>query len=216
MKKANISAHTAHTQRRRKRCALFSSTHIGSPSSGCGRRAPRPLQHTPHDTLPASMRRRWPCMKAGCAVSFYVSRSVRPTAKGRLRHALQGKICHAALEQALGLIAVHTETRESCIRDFQLENLRASGIEYTTCICNSSSIFYMLLVPIGKGLIISPMPLMNAPPNTVCLPLTDVSYTASSALFYSRSCRNPEVEPFVSSFLQFTKEASHHEHRKTL
>nr|WP_302592474.1 LysR family transcriptional regulator [uncultured Marvinbryantia sp.] len=111
---------------------------------------------------------------------------------------------------------LYPETCESCIRDFQLENLRASSIEYTTCICNSSSIFYMLLVPIGKGLIISPMPLMNAPPNTVCLPLTDISYTASSALFYSRGCQNPEAESFVSSFLQFTKEASHHEHRKAL
>lgn len=111
---------------------------------------------------------------------------------------------------------LYPKTRETCIRDFQTENLKAAGITYSIWNCNSSPVFYMLLVPIGKGLVISPMPLMNAPPNTVCLPLTDISYAASSALFYSKNRQNQQVQAFVSSFLQFTKEVPQHEHGKAL
>lgn len=111
---------------------------------------------------------------------------------------------------------LYPPTKEPCIRDFQLSNLEASGLHYTVYDSHSSPVFGHLFVPIGKGVYISPVPVLNEPPNSVCLPLTDVPYPASSALFYSKNCTRPEIDQFVKSFKHFIQEAPRHENRKAL
>lgn len=102
---------------------------------------------------------------------------------------------------------LYPKTQETCIRDFQLANLEASEIRYTVYDNQSSTIFNQLFVPIGKGLILSPVPLINAPPNTVCILLTDIPFPASSSLFYRRDCGKPYIMQFVEYFKQFISEA---------
>ncbi|TGY95220.1 LysR family transcriptional regulator [Petralouisia muris] len=111
---------------------------------------------------------------------------------------------------------LYPETRETCIRDFQLANLQAANIHYTVYDSQSSVIFNQLFVPVGKGLFLSPVPLIDALPNTACILLTDIPYPASSSLFYCRDCSKPHVMQFVEEFKQFIREAQRHENRKAL
>ena len=69
---------------------------------------------------------------------------------------------------------LYPRTKENSIRDFQLRNLKASGISYKVYESETSPLFYKLLVPIGKGLILSPRDMMDLPPNTVCISVTDI------------------------------------------
>lgn len=101
---------------------------------------------------------------------------------------------------------LYPQTRESCVRDFQLANLNASGIRYTVYDSHSSPVFNHLFVPIGKGLLLSPVPVTKEPPNSVCLPLTDVPYPSAFAMFYLKNCSNPEVARFTDYFKRFIKE----------
>lgn len=111
---------------------------------------------------------------------------------------------------------LYPSTCETCVRDFQLANLKASGIHYSLYEHNSSTTFYELLVPIQKGIIISPDAFLNVPPNSVALPLTDAAYEAPSALLYCRNSGKPETDRFVTEFLRFIKGETSHEHRKAL
>ncbi len=111
---------------------------------------------------------------------------------------------------------LYPKTRESCLRDFQLKNLRASGIEYRLYDSGTSPLFYKLLVPIGKGIILSPRDIMDLPPNTVCISVTDVPYPAAPCFFYDRAALNEEAEAFVRDYVIFAKEAHRREHRAAL
>lgn len=111
---------------------------------------------------------------------------------------------------------LYPETGESCIRRFQLENLKASGIRYSIYETCSSPVFFQLLVPIGKGIVISPIPAVDPPPNCVRIPLSDVAYSASSSLFYCKTNTKPEIKLFVEEYLNFTKENEPHDYRKPL
>lgn len=111
---------------------------------------------------------------------------------------------------------LYPETEEPCVRQFQLENLKASGIRYSIYETNSSPVFFQLLVPIGKGIIISPAPAVNTPPNCVRIPLSDISYSASSSLFYCKTNTKPEVKLFVEEYMNFMKEKERYDHGKPL
>lgn len=111
---------------------------------------------------------------------------------------------------------LYPKTKETCIRDFQLANLDASNIRYTVYDTPSSVIFHQLFVPIGKGLILSPAPMTDTLPNTVCILLADVPHPASSSLFYRKDNNKPYIMQFVEYFKKFIAEAQNHENRKTL
>ena len=111
---------------------------------------------------------------------------------------------------------LYPKTKETCIRDFQLTNLNASGIHYTVYDSSSSPTFNHMFVTIGKGIFLSPIPILNEPPKSVCVSLTDVPYPCASSMFYLKNCTKPEVARFVAYFKRFIKEASHHENRKAL
>ena len=100
---------------------------------------------------------------------------------------------------------LYPKTAEPAIRDFQLKNLRDSSIRYTLYESDTSVLFSKLLVPIGKGLLLYTHTL-DLPPNTVCIPVTDLPYHASICFFYLKGSTNPDVTAFVRDYLAFTKE----------
>lgn len=110
---------------------------------------------------------------------------------------------------------LYPQTAETAIRDFQLRNLRDSGIRCTLYESDTAVLFTKLLVPIGKGLLLYPH-MMDAPPNTACLPVTDLPHHASVCFFYHKIKAGPDVLAFVKDYLAFIKEVTRYEHRQTL
>lgn len=111
---------------------------------------------------------------------------------------------------------LYPKTAEPAIRDFQLRNLQDAGIQYTLYDSNTAALFYKLLVPVGKGLLLQPTPMMDLPPNTVYLPVTDLPYPATTCFFYDKADQNPDVLAFAKDFPAFTKEVVTHEHHEAL
>lgn len=108
---------------------------------------------------------------------------------------------------------LYPRTAESAIRDFQLRNLQDSGIHYTLYDSDNSARFYKLLVPVGKGLLLRPTPMMDIPPNAVCIPVTDLPHMATICFFYDETNPNPDVLAFAKDF---SKEVRQHGHRQIL
>lgn len=111
---------------------------------------------------------------------------------------------------------LYPHTAESAIRDFQLRNLRDAGIQYTLYDGDTATLFYKLLVPVGKGLLLLPTPMMDVPPNAVCLPITDLPHPATMCFFYDKSNPKADVQAFARDFPNFAKEVSKLEHRQAL
>lgn len=111
---------------------------------------------------------------------------------------------------------LYPKRASTALRNFQLANLKSSGIRYKTYESNTSAAFYQLLVPIGKGLIITPFHILNDLPNSRTVPIRDIPYPAPSTLLYSKENIRPEAKLFVNDFLKFVKEISSHDHRKTV
>lgn len=103
---------------------------------------------------------------------------------------------------------LYPKTAESAIRDFQLRNLKDAGIRYSLYDSASSVTFYKLLIPVGKGLLLRPTSMIDLPPGSVCVPVTNVPHPAAMAFFYDRSTQNPEVLAFASDFPAFVKESA--------
>ena len=110
---------------------------------------------------------------------------------------------------------LYPRTAESAIRDFQLNNLRDSGIRYSLYESDTSVLFSKLLVPIGKGLLLYTH-VMDLPPNSVCIPVTDLPYHAAVCFYHHKNNCSSDVQAFVQDYLAYAKEASRYEHRKTL
>lgn len=110
---------------------------------------------------------------------------------------------------------LYPKTAESAIRDFQLNNLRDSGIRYSLYESDTSVLFRKLLVPIGKGLLLYPH-MMDLPPNTVCIPVTDLPHHTSICFYYHKNNSNPDVLAFVQDYLAYAKEMTRYEHRPHL
>lgn len=111
---------------------------------------------------------------------------------------------------------LYPKTAETCIRDYQLANLRASGIRYEVYDSDTAPVFNKLLVPIGKGILIWPDAMMDRPPNAVCVALRGLAYPASPCLFYAKNAASPEIAPFLRDLTAFVREAYQHEHRPSL
>lgn len=111
---------------------------------------------------------------------------------------------------------LYPPTAESAIRDFQLCNLQDSGIHYTLYDGDTSTLFYKLLVPIGKGLLLRPTPMMDVPPNAVCLPVTGLPHPATMCFFFDKANPKADVQAFARDFPNFAKEVAKREHRQAL
>ena len=110
---------------------------------------------------------------------------------------------------------LYPQTAESAIRDFQIRNLQDSGIHYSLYDSVTSPLFYKLLVPVGKGIVLRATPIFDLPPNTVRLPVTDLPHPATTCFFYDPDTQNPDVHAFVRDFPAFCKEEAN-EHHTTL
>lgn len=111
---------------------------------------------------------------------------------------------------------LYPRTAEPANRNFQLRNLQDSGIRYRVYDSDTASVFYKLLVPVGKGILLRPMPMMDIPPNAVCLPITDLPHRATTCFFYDKVNPKDDVLAFARDFPKFAKEVSRREHRKAL
>lgn len=131
-------------------------------------------------------------------------------------HRLAGRAMVSIRELSGEQFILYPRTAEPANRDFQLRNLQDSGIRYTVYDSNTAAVFCKLLVPVGKGILLRPMPVMDAPPNAVCLPVTDLPHRATTCFFYNRATPKEDVLAFARDFPKFAKEASGREHRKTL
>lgn len=111
---------------------------------------------------------------------------------------------------------LYPETAEPAIRQFQLKNLRLSGIRYTLYESGTAPLFYEPLVSIGKGIILQPYSMMSAPPNAVCIPLLHLPCPAASCFFYDERNPSENVQAFVTDFPLFAKEVLSDEHGPAL
>lgn len=102
---------------------------------------------------------------------------------------------------------LYPKTKESAIRDFQIKNLQDSGIRYSLYESNTSVLFSKLLVPIGKGILLYTTHMMDLPPNTVCIPVTDLPHHASICFFYHKINTSPDVLAFARDYVAYAKEA---------
>lgn len=118
------------------------------------------------------------------------------------------------LDQAQFIL--YPRTAEPAIREFQLRNLQDSGIRYTLYDGDTATLFYKLLVPVGKGLLLLPTPMMDVPPNAVCLPVTDLPHPAVMCFFYDRANQKADVQAFARDFPNFAKEVGNRERRPSL
>lgn len=128
------------------------------------------------------------------------------------QHLLSGRNAISIRELDGDCFILHPETKEPCIREFQLKNLNASGIRYSIYGGQTASSFSKLLVPIGKGLVLSPTLAMDLPPNTVCVSVSDLPYPATPCYFYRKDSENPDTLAFIRDYNAFVKEARLHEH----
>lgn len=128
------------------------------------------------------------------------------------QHLLSGRNSISIRELDGDCFILHPETKEPCIREFQLRNLNASGIRYSIYGGQTASAFTKLLVPIGKGLVLSPTLAMDLPPNTVCVSVSDLPYPATPCYFYREDTDNPDTLAFIRDYNAFVKEARLHEH----
>lgn len=131
-------------------------------------------------------------------------------------HRLSSKAAVSIKELDHERFILYPPTKETAIRDYQLANLKAADIHYTVYDHHSSTAFYELLVPIQKGIILSPTPFLREPPNTVALPVTDIPHEAASYLFYCPGSQKKEIHSFVSAFTKFIREEINHDHTKPL
>lgn len=101
---------------------------------------------------------------------------------------------------------LYPQTAENAVREFQLRNLRDSGIRHSVYESNTSVIFTKLLVPIGKGILLYPNHMMDMPPNTVCIPVTDLPHHSSICFYYRKTNTRADVLAFVGDYLAYIKE----------
>ena len=111
---------------------------------------------------------------------------------------------------------LYPRTAESSIRDFQLRNLKDSGIRYSVYDSDTSAVFNKLLVPVGKGILLRPMPMIDMPPNAVCIPVTDLPHRATTCFFFDKMNPTDDVLAFARDFPKFAQEVGKREHRKTV
>lgn len=107
-------------------------------------------------------------------------------------------------------------TRDTCIRNFQLANLKAAGISWSAYDSHSLPLFNQTFTAIGKGIFISPIPIPDSLSDSVHIPLTDIPRPATETLFYRKDTGDTDITLLITQFKQHLKETFGHENRKAL
>lgn len=118
------------------------------------------------------------------------------------RLALRSQITFQELENEQFLL--YPDTVEPCIRRHQLDCLTRSGIRYSVYSGRYDPVFYPLLVPIGKGIILTPI-VAPPPPNSSVLHITDPGYDTYTYLLYNAATTNEATLEFIKEFQSFLK-----------
>ncbi len=100
---------------------------------------------------------------------------------------------------------LYPDTTESCIRKHQIDCLKRSGIQYTTYSGTYAPVFYSLLVPIGKGIILTHI-VDPVPPNSTVLHITDPGYETYTYLLYNTNTANEATLEFIEGFQHYLQE----------
>lgn len=98
-------------------------------------------------------------------------------------------------------LLIYPETRETSLRDWELEALRASGIRYSLFDGHTSPLYYTLTVQMGQGVAICPWLLRgHNPRRTTFLPLTDPMCQCTIDMLYHPENKNPALRLFLEEF----------------
>ena len=98
-------------------------------------------------------------------------------------------------------LLLYPETRDTSLRDRELEALRASGIRYFLFDGHVSPLYYTLLVQMGQGIAICPWLLRgHTPRHTTLLPLTDPLCQCTIDMLYHPENDNPALRLFLEEF----------------
>lgn len=116
--------------------------------------------------------------------------------------ALKSQITFQELENEQFLL--YPDTAEPCIRRHQLDCLNRSGIHYTIYSGRYDPVFYNLFVPIGKGIILTPI-VAPPPPNSNVLHITDAGYDTYTYLLYNANTTNEATLEFINEFQDFLR-----------
>ena len=99
---------------------------------------------------------------------------------------------------------LYPESGSASVRAFQLRNLEASGIRYTVYDSGTSRELLQFLVPVGKGLLLTPYHLVDLPAS-VEIPLTEAPCPSYPWLYTAAEPLRPEVARFVRDFFDFVR-----------
>ena len=122
-------------------------------------------------------------------------------------HPLAGRSVLTLKELEGECFLLYPDSPGSTARAFQLRNLEASGIRYTVCDSGTSRELLQFLVPMGKGLLLTPYHLVDIPAS-VEIPLTEVPFPACPWLYTAAEPIRPEVIRFVRDFFDFVRKSA--------
>lgn len=125
-------------------------------------------------------------------------------------HPLSGRSGVSLRDLSGECFLLYNENDSAFARWFQLRNLESSGIDYTTLETGSGSLFLHFLVPVGKGILITPYHLVDLP-NSVELPLLDAPHPAYPFLFCAVSPRNGDTAWFLRDYFAFAESSVGHQ-----
>lgn len=93
------------------------------------------------------------------------------------------------------------------VREFQLANIRAALTHYEFYESETSSQFAAYLVPVGKGLLLSPFHDPIHLPRCIRRPLTDLPHPAPDCILYLKKPYQKELRSFITDFMKFVRES---------
>lgn len=125
----------------------------------------------------------------------------------RMDHKLAKKATVTLKELNGEQFILYPSTNASHIRKRQLELLATSGISYSIYDTSTPHNLYTYLLPIGKGVMLSPWQLHGKlTPNSVAIPLNEAAGESTYAMLYKKDSANPALQSIVAEILDEVRE----------
>ncbi|MGI6071880.1 MAG: LysR family transcriptional regulator [Lachnospiraceae bacterium] len=98
-------------------------------------------------------------------------------------------------------LIIYPKTKETSLRDFELNMLRSAGIHFYLYEGNLSSRYYHNIVQMGCGIAIYPhLSIRHIPPKTSLLEISDSSCCCDIEMIYNPENSNPVLQMFLEEF----------------